>query len=196
MNVAIKPYPCCRGVHPAIDSALELNRRNNIGVEDIEKIKISVSEAHQFLLCTPLDIRLKPRNIVDAQFSIPWGVATALVRNTVNLEDYTPDSIKNEDILGLTAKVAIERDDSLKRDDKVDPTRVTISTKQGETHAALIEDTLGSIKRPMSFDDCAEKFMDCAKRIDKEKREKIIDFVDGLEELENIVELIELLAER
>ena len=46
MNVAIKPYPCCRGIHPAIDAALALKNENNIQKEDIKEIKIFTPFGH------------------------------------------------------------------------------------------------------------------------------------------------------
>jgi 2-methylcitrate dehydratase PrpD len=193
INVAIKPYPCCRGIHPAIDAALALAHEQDITAKNIQEIKILVSEEHHTLLCTPQGAKWKPRNPVDAQFSIPWGVATAIARRRVTLEDFTEAAIKNKDILELTNKMEVELDNTLVRLDKVDPTRVKITTKQGEVYSKHVEDPLGSLQRPMSFDDCAKKFRDCAKKLPDGKIDRLLELIGQLDQVTDIREIIELL---
>ncbi len=195
INVAIKPYPCCRGIHPAIDSALALKQEHHISPENMKEIRIYVSEDHHFLLCTPEDAKWRPRSPVDAQFSIPFGVATALVRNGVRLDDFTEEAVKSEGILDITAKMKVEIDHTLKRTDQVDPTRVEVTMKNGEIYSEQIEDPLGSLRRPMTFADCAGKFKDCAKRMDKEKNDRVIELIGKLEEVEDVAEIIGLLTD-
>jgi 2-methylcitrate dehydratase PrpD len=194
INVAIKPYPCCRGIHPAIDAALALVNEQNIKAENIQEIKIFVSEEHHFLLCTPHDAKWKPRNPVDAQFSIPWGVATAIAKKKVTLEDFTEVAIKSQDILEITKKIDVELDNTLKRVDKVDPTRVKITTKQEEVYSKHVEDPLGSLQRPMSFNDCAKKFRDCAKKLPEGKIGRLLELIAQLEQVTDIREIISLLC--
>ena len=194
INVAMKPYPCCRGIHPAIDSVLALVEEQNITAKHIQEIKLFVSEEHHFLLCTPRDAKWKPRNPVDAQFSMPWGVATAIARERVTLEDFTEAAIKSQDILEVADKIDVELDNTLERSNKVSPTRVKITTKQGEVYTKQVEDPLGSLRRPMSFDDCAKKFRDCAKKLDDEKSNSVIELIRKLEQVEDVGEIIGLLT--
>jgi 2-methylcitrate dehydratase PrpD len=196
VNVAIKPYPCCRGVHPSIDAALALAKDYGLAVEDIAAIRIAVTDDINFLLCTPLDAKCNPRNPVDAQFSIPWGVATALSNRGVLLEDFTQDAIENKVILDLANKVAVEVDNTLKKDEKVYPARIEIETKEGKSFSRHVVDPLGSIERPMSFDDCARKFKDCARMLPDEQINRAIELIGNLEELEDIGDLVELLTLR
>jgi 2-methylcitrate dehydratase PrpD len=194
INVAIKPYPCCRGVHPAIDAALALVGERNIKAEGVEKITLSVSEGHYHLLCEPEGAKLKPRNPVDAQFSIPWGVATAIVRKQVTLEDFTETAIKRQDILDLTKKMSIKIDSTLNRPVNIEPTRVEITTTQGNVYSKEVAHPLGSLERPMSFDDCATKFRDCAKQLSKEHTDRVIEFIGQLEQMADIKKLVNLLS--
>ena len=194
INVAIKPYPCCRGIHPAIDAALALVDEYNIKAEDVQEITLSVSEGHYHLLCEPEDAKLKPRNPVDAQFSIPWGVATAIVRKGVTLEHFTEAAVKSQDILGVASKISIEQDTTLNRSDKIEPTRVKITTKEGNAYSKEVEDPLGSLERPMSFDDCARKFRDCAKQLRDEQADRVIELIGRLEQVADIREFVRLLS--
>ncbi len=85
INVSIKPYPCCRGVHPFADAGLALASKYDIRPTDVESILIQCGEGTYGLLGSPLEFKAKPRNPVDSQFSIVWGVATALARHRVDL---------------------------------------------------------------------------------------------------------------
>jgi 2-methylcitrate dehydratase PrpD len=193
VNVAIKPYPCCRGIHPAIDAALELATEDNLGSEDIEEIVLTVTEAHMSLLCQPEDAKRSPRSPVDAQFSIPWGVASAIIGRRVGLDDFTEHAIANREVLDLTQKMRLEIDDSLSKPGP-DPTRVRMTAKNGKSFERVVQTPLGSLDRPMSFDDCATKFADCAKSLDASRVDKIIQLVAELEQLEDIRDIIRLLT--
>ncbi len=194
VNVVFKPYPCCRGIHPAIDAALALANDQEIKSEDVKQILLSVSDAHYSLLCKPENVKRAPRSPVDAQFSIPWGVATAIVRRQVGLEDFTSAAIANPAILDITHKMQLEVDQSLSRQDGVDPTRVKIFTKEGGAFAKEVEDPLGSLERPMSFEDCAQKFRDCANDLDRGRTERIIELIGRLEQTPDIRELVSMLS--
>ncbi len=192
VNVAIKPYPCCRGVHPAIDAALALVSEAGIQTRDIKSIALSVTDSHLALLCNPFESKKSPRSPVDAQFSIPWGVATAFVKGKVGLDDYTDNAIRNRDVLDITAKMSVDVDNSLHRPGP-EPTRVKVTTTDGSVLAKVVDSPLGSLERPMSFHDCANKFRDCSKGMDPERIESIITKVGELEQLRNMQELISLL---
>ncbi len=194
VHVAIKPYPCCRGVHPAIDAGLALAVENDIQPAEVEEIVLSVTEAHYSLLCEPAEAKRTPRNPVDAQFSIPWGVAVAVARRRVGLADYTAEAVTNREILDITCKMRVNVNNGLRRQDGVDPTRVKIHTKQGGVFIKEVENPLGSLERPMSFEDCARKFADCARDLDRGKIQSIIEFVGQLEKVEDVSEIIRLIV--
>ena len=193
MNVAIKPYPCCRGIHPAIDATLAIKNENNVKKEDIKEIVIYVTEAHYALLCSPEDAKRNPRNPVDAQFSIPWGVATAIANNRVTLDDYTETAIKSDAIKEITKKMRVEIDNGLRRPDKMEPTRIEIITSEEQSFSKVVEHPLGSLERPMTLEDCSRKFRDCAKRLGNEKMDRVIEMVGRLDESSDVDELFPLL---
>ena len=192
-NVAIKPYPCCRGIHPAIDACLAMVKEHDITPEKIEAVKVYVTEDIRFLLCSPLDAKRNPRNQVDAQFSVPWGVATALAKRRAVLFDFSDEAIADGTVLDITNKLTIEVDNSLRSGDKVSPARIEVRTKSGDVFVKEVIDPLGSIESPMSFDDCTKKFRDCAQILPKENLDKIIEMVSTLEKSSDIGKLIPLL---
>jgi 2-methylcitrate dehydratase PrpD len=193
VNVVIKPYPCCRGVHPAIDAGLELALEDKVRSEDIREIVLTVTKAHLALLCTPEDAKKSPRTPVDAQFSIPWGVASALVGRRVGLDDFTESSIRNRAVLEVTRKMRLEVDDALSKPGP-DPTRVKVIAREGKVFERMVQVPLGSLERPMSFEDCAAKFRDCAKDLDTASVDQLIELVGKLEQVEDIGKIIQLMT--
>jgi 2-methylcitrate dehydratase PrpD len=191
INVIFKPYPCCRGIHPAIDAALAIVRENNVAPDDVEEIVLTVTNAHQSLLCTPWEAKTAPRNPVDAQFSIPWGVATALSRQHVGLESFSETALEDKTILDFTSKMKLEVDPELERDKKCDPTRIRLTTRQNEVHVRQVEEPLGSLTNPMSYDDCAGKFKNCASGILPDKDiDAVIELIGRLEQLGDVEEIL------
>jgi len=70
--------------------------------------------------------------------------------------------------------------------------------KNGDEYVEEVEHCLGSIERPMTFDDCAAKFRECAasalKPIPDKTVEKVISLIQDLENLKDATEIIRLLA--
>ena len=198
INVSIKPYPCCRGIHPSIDAALTVVTKHDIKPQDVREITISTGEANHSLLCTPFEQKVKPRNPVDAQFSIPWGVATAIAKRRVTMEDYTEAAIMNRDMLDLTSKIKAEVDSNLNKPQGIEPARVRVVTRDGGVFSEQIHHPLGSPERPMSFDDCVKKFKDCAlypeKKLSDDQIDRLVSLIVELEQVEDIREIIKLIT--
>jgi 2-methylcitrate dehydratase PrpD len=195
-NVSIKPYPCCRGGHPSIDAALALRAKYNINPEEIKEILFATGAANYKLLCTPFEAKVRPRNPVDAQFSIPWGIATTLAKGRVTMGDYTSEAIADRDVLGLTGKLRAEIDHSLDNPRGIEPARIKVLMNNGDTFTEQVQLALGTPGRPMSFDDCIKKFEDIVSFtggwMNKENVKRAIDFVATLEKQVNATDLIGL----
>ncbi len=194
INVSIKPYPCCRGVHPSIDAALAIKAKHNINPKEIKEIRFATGAANYKLLCTPFDAKVKPRNPVDAQFSIPWGIATTLVKGRVTMGDYTPEAIKDKQVLELTGKLKAEVDHALDSPRGIEPARIEVIMNNGDTFSEQVQLALGTPSRPMSFDDCVKKFEDIISFtggwMKEDNVRKAIDFVANLEKKANVIDLV------
>jgi 2-methylcitrate dehydratase PrpD len=198
VNVSIKPYPCCRGIHTNIDATLGLVSANNIKPEDVREIRVFVDAGGYQMLSMPLEVKAKPRTVVDAQFSIPWGVATAIARGQVGIEHFTEAAITSPDILEVASKIKVVLDHSLDSSDKTPSGKVEIETKGGQILANRVDYPLGSPERPMSFDDCARKFRSCATlpavRLPDGQVEKAIELIGQLERVDDVGEVMRLLT--
>jgi 2-methylcitrate dehydratase PrpD len=192
VNVGDKPYPCCGFGHAFIDAILNLRARYHIQADQVREIQAYGGES-SYGLCVPLEIKRNPRNTVDAQFSLPWEIATALVKGKVTLDDFTEKAIRNAEVLQNARKVTGCLDPQMNRH-AVGPARVTLIMKDGKEYREEVEHCLGSIERPMTFADCADKFRECAplsiKPLPAGDVEKVIEMVRHLEELPDATEII------
>src|SRR4029450_5282529 len=78
-TIGYKPYPCCRDVHSAVDAVLQLRAKAQRPVSDIQSIRVGVTAPGYQMVCVPEPVRLAPRTIVEAQFSMPYTVAAAWI---------------------------------------------------------------------------------------------------------------------
>jgi 2-methylcitrate dehydratase PrpD len=196
-NISIKPYPACRGTHPAIDAALSLRRDRADRLPDIEGVVISVGKGTLGLLCEPFEAKTKPRNPVDAQFSVPWGVAVSLAKGRPGLLDYTDEAIKNPDFLAMTAKISVQNEPRFDGSG-LEPAEVTIKLKNGETFTALTELATGSPGNMLGYGDVVSKFSDCVKLNEKNisaaSADGIVQFVRGIDGEKDIREIFKYLV--
>jgi 2-methylcitrate dehydratase PrpD len=195
INITNKPYPCCGYTHPFIDAALVLKSRHDIKAGQINEIIAYGGQAAYGMTVSP--DKQVPRTIVDAQFSVPWTVATALVKGRVTVEDFTDESIKNENILNISRKTIGQLEPGYDRHG-VGPGKITIVMEDRTEYTEEVEHALGSIERPMTFEDCATKFRECSsssiKPLPADTVEKVIEMIGQLEKLDDATEPIRFLG--
>ena len=199
VDVGFKPYPCCGITHVFIDAMLAIVSEYDITPDDVEGITVFGGEAGREQ-CTPMEVKRNPRNFIDAQFSLPWTVATALVKGKPSIEHFTEAAIKSEDILKITPKINFEFDPNLTKHGAFDTGIVKVITKHGEVYSKQVDHPLGSPERALSFDDCAIKFMDCAsyaiKPISENRLERVVELIRRLDKLDDVTEIIRVISKK
>lgn len=103
-GTAIKPYPCCRFAHGAIDLAIAASPRHH--ERRAQNITVRIFRTNS------LNYRQVPINAVDAQFNLPYLTAVGLAYGNVRLVDLSADGIRREDVLALAKRITIVEDDA------------------------------------------------------------------------------------
>ena len=194
-NISFKPWPACRGTHTYIEAALNILKEHAPDPDDIVDVRVVVSSFNR-MLCEPENVKKAPQAVIDAKFSIPFTVATALRHKEVALEHFTPERLKDEKVLQLAQKIRYDLDPSL---GLRDATRgfLEIRTRANRTYAKRIDEAYGHPDNPVSYKDLVEKFMSCADKAKTKVPEKnlkeIVKRILALEELKDIRQLVELL---
>ena len=200
VNTSIKPYPCCKWTHQAIEAALGIVREDGVDPEAVEAVDVRLNRQAYNLVCEPMHLKRRPRSVVDAQFSVPFTVAAAIVRGGVSLDTFTEESIRDPEILEMAQRVEATVDPGIEAryGREIAPEIVEVRTTGGETHVRLVEHVRGSPHAPMSFDEVKEKFRGCtaysAKPVPMENVEEFFGAVTELEKLGDVSSLIEPLT--
>lgn len=193
-NVSFKPWPSCRGTHSYIDAVLQILDARKLKPNDIEGIKVVVSPVNK-MLCEPLERKQNPATAIDAKFSLPFVVATALHYGKVTLAHFTPEALSDQNVLEVARKVTYEVDPLLTLKEAMQGF-LQVNTKN-ETLSKKLEFAYGHPENPMSRDGLVAKFMDCAghsvKKISREKLNRVTELILNLEHVENISEITESL---
>jgi 2-methylcitrate dehydratase PrpD len=192
-NISFKAWPSCRGTHAYIEGALEILKEHNISPADIDNIKVIVGEKSiNRRLCEPLERKQRPANAIDAKFSIPFTVATALLHRGVTLNNFTPQALLDADVLSMAEKVTYEIDSKADWRDTAQG-YIEITLKNKEVKSKKIKFAYGHPQNPIDTESLTSKFMNCAsysvKEISGEKLERVMRMVMGLEGLHDIREL-------
>jgi len=196
VNLSFKPYPSCRYTHPFIDAALQLAKEHDLNAEDIKNITVYVGQSPH-PICEPLEVKCNPRTIVDAQFSIPYTVAVALVKRKVGIADFTPEAITHSEVIQVANKVTPKLDTRLSSR-VITPAIIEVELYDGKRYRAEVEYPKGHPQNPLSMEDISDKLKDgisyAAKLISTQQIEDVIQIIKHLDEVDDVSVIAKLLS--
>lgn len=187
-----KAYPCVKASHAAITGTIELVEEYDIRPEVVEEVTIYTNPKVLETCGKPFVIRTTPQ--VDAQFSIPYTVAVALTRRKVGLSDFEEGRIRDSKILQMASRVKVLVNTEFQAQTSVTgPVEIRIKTK-GRKEFVGKAFAKGTSHNPMTPDELARKFHDCAKYSAKPLSDADIAILKStLEELERVEDLDEMI---
>ncbi len=159
LHTAVKPHACCRYMQGPIDAILGLTREHSLEARQIRRIEVAILEAGWNIVADPREKKYNPESIVDAQFSMPFGAAVAVMDGAAGLDQFTTDKIRSPRVRELMTKVALVKDVRLEEAfPKEWPARVTIETENGGRFEKFVRYPKGDPENPLSWDEMAAKF--------------------------------------
>jgi 2-methylcitrate dehydratase PrpD len=194
LQVGFKPWPTTNHAHPFIDAALTLAASQPPGI--IAEVHIRGGNQIR-AFCEPLAVRQRPQTSVEAEDSIFFGVAKALVNRAVTLADFQPAGLRQPEAVRLAARMRYSVEPELGHAGIVE-----ITTASGERYTCRVDKALGDPTRPLTDAQLVAKFRDCAQHaanpLPPETLDQAIALIDGLEHLPDVRALTALLrgAER
>lgn len=185
LQIEFKPYSCARPIHNAIDCALEIQRKNKLDLGAIHSIVVrrhpDWSDYHR---------NTAPRTYHEAQVSLPYSVAVALVEGKALLAQYTNRKLGNAAVQRLMELTRIETDGRLPRGVSC---HTTITLASGQKFVSQVDYPKGSIQNPMSDQELGVKFESLAVPVVGAARAaRIADLVMHIERCNNVGELLRL----
>lgn len=156
LNVArcyIKPYACCRHLHPGLDAVIAIAREEGVAPGDIAAIEIGTYEiaaghAHGGWQDMP-----------SAQMNYRFCTALAAARERVGIADFDADVLTEANLSELAGKVDVRVDDACEADyPRLRSAKVLVRTKAGAEHRRYVDEPLGSARHPLSDEALLAKF--------------------------------------
>ncbi len=150
-ETAVKPYPSCRLTHGAIDAVLDLRDKVEPGLREAATIRLRLSPKAVQIVGEAVDRKLRPRNVVDGQFSVYFQVAAAWLDGRVDWSSY--ERLGEGAMEQLTSRITVEVEEAL----PLAGADVTI-TAGGREARQRVEQPLGEPERPVPWELLETKF--------------------------------------
>lgn len=189
MQVSIKPYACCRYMHGPIDCLFEIMRTHHPDPEQIERVYCGVLTGGRGLIADPIEQKRQANNVVEAQFSMPFGAAIALLTGKAGLSVFTDEWLRDPRVRALMQRVECYTSPEL---DEYYPAEWRASAKvqmvDGRELSASVRYALGDPHNPLSWEQLETRFHELVAPVivEENKRKEIIEKVRGLDNLERI----------
>ncbi len=192
----IKKYNAEFHSQSALEGILELRQAHQLRVEEVERVEIEIFDvAYHIIGGGEEGNKQQVQTKEEADHSLPYMVAVALLDGEVTPAQYVPERIRREDVQDLLRKVIVRPDEEMsKRFPEEMPCRIQIFLRSGQTLSIEKQDYEGFHTRPMSWESVQEKFERLASPfVSVQRRQEIVEAVARLEKLE-VRQLMELLA--
>lgn len=188
-ELSFKPYACGRPQHAMLDAAIaardQLQLRTSVDLAEIAAVSVTGPAAmvdEQFLGATH---KCRPTQIVEAQFTLPYLIAVAIVHGRVGITEVA--DIHDALVLDLAARI-----DGVATGQET--SGITIWLSDGRRATAKLEPPLGSPENRLSVEQLAMKFADCARHavrpLPDDAVPMAIQMIRHLEEVANVNELL------
>ena len=190
LRIAGKRYPVCHFSQAFLNALFELEAHHGLVRGDIDRVTCLVPEGVIDTICEPADRRMKPLNAHDAQESLPFVLAAAILNGGFTEVQLADDVVYDPRVYEMAKRISYEPYPDSKFPDSYD----------GEL---IVETTNGATLRNRNFADNLDfaaieaKFLDNAGRtIGAEAGARIEDAVMTLEDSDDIRSLTDLLGSR
>lgn len=194
LDIALKPYPCCHFNHAFIDCAAQLQERASFKTDEIARIECFVPAAAMPVVCEPPQTKRAPQSDYDAKFSLPYALASQLLRGHVDIDDFNEAAIREAAVLELAARVECVAEPTPEFPRRF-PGRLRITLRDGRILEHYEAINRGSAERPLDSAAVREKFLrNAARALPVAQAHSLMDAVDGLEKMREVGTLVRLCA--
>lgn len=185
----IKPWPTGALGHTAYTKMLDLIRGHDIRPADVARIKVRTKQSMHDVL-----FHHRPKSELEAKFSLEFGLATLLHERKITVAHFNDEFVMQAHLQATIGQVEYTTFPDAEAH-KLGYTGVTsfveIVLNDGRAVSGRLDFPKGSPANPMSYDEVADKFRDCAAlaRWPKTKTDEAIAMVKRLEMIDDVAEL-------
>ena len=188
-----KAYPVCRWAQPAMEAALALVREHRIDSHTIDEVRIE-----SFAEAIALGSQCRyPATTDEAQYSLPYPVAAALVFGAMGVAELEPAALRDPRVRRLVDGMQLREDGAFSRRFPAERyARVQVKLRDGRVLTSEPAVARGSAENPLSDEDMAAKYRALAEPVlGATRTARIAVLVGGLAEVPDVAPLLnDLLA--
>lgn len=188
LDLYFKPHACCRWAQPAIEGVQRIRARHTIDPAAVRTVRLITFEA-----ATRLGPVL-PADTEEAQYSLAWPVAAALVDGWVGPEQVSGARLADSQIRDLARRVeAVVSPDLERRFPAEALCEVELQMRDGTAYRSGVCGARGDPSDPLSADELRDKFRRIAEPVIGAGRADAIERVVASLEARNIEDLLSLI---
>jgi len=193
-NIAIKPFPMCHFVHAAADAAIALHGRG-LKPADIESIEALMPAGTMPVVCEPIAAKRRPASDYDAKFSLPYAVASGLLRGRLGLQELLPAAYTEPAALALMDRVRCSTD-TASTFPRHYSGELRVTLKNGEVLSHREPVNRGHAERPLSNAEIVAKYQaNATLHFSAERAQQVQQLLLALPQLADVSTLETLLAQ-
>ena len=182
MNIGIKRCACHINAHAPIEALQNLRTQMAFQPQEIREIVVSGIEK----LVTHHAI-YKPKDLMMAQYSIPFCVALSLYADPTDPESFNEKKLKDKKILAMMRKVKLKVDREIEQKGWDRAARVSVALANKQQRSELVIHFKGTPRNPMSQLDVEEKARKLTRVILPERRlGRLVEMVRSLEKIKDV----------
>ncbi|MQA64883.1 MAG: MmgE/PrpD family protein [Alphaproteobacteria bacterium] len=157
-GISIKPHPSGSLTHPGMTEMRTLIAKNDIKPGDVASVRVGTNQNMPNAL-----IHHRPTNELQAKFSMEFCMAILLLERKAGLAEFNDETVNRADVKAMIERIdfGVHPEAEAAGYDKM-TTIIEIALKDGRRIEGRADFGKGSPANPMSFDEVAEKFLDCA----------------------------------
>jgi 2-methylcitrate dehydratase PrpD len=191
-GVSIKPHPSGSLTHPGMAVMMELIRTHDIRADQVERVTVGTNHNMPNAL-----IHHRPKNELQAKFSMEFCMAILLLERRGGLEEFTDAVVNRPDVQAMIAKIdfGVNAEAEAAGFDRM-TTIVGIELADGRKVSGRADFGKGSPANPMTDAELSDKFRQCAAwgGVPAARAEAILETLWRIESLTDVNELTRLLG--
>ncbi|MFC2021424.1 MmgE/PrpD family protein, partial [Chloroflexota bacterium] len=183
----IKKYPCCGGSHRALDATLELVKEHNISYQQVDRVEVEISPYISQML-----IYSEAETGFQGKFSMEYVIAAAILDKNIVLGTFTDEKAHDPKTKEAMRKVKVVVHPEWSPG-AIYTSPVTIRLKDDSVYAKQIDNPGGSPEAPLSREELAAKYTDCAQGVlSAEQIKRSMELILNLEQMKDTRELMQI----
>jgi 2-methylcitrate dehydratase PrpD len=192
-GISFKPYPCGAVTHPGMEALRTAMQGAHWSAHDIERIVVRAGKNVWGPISYP-----RATTALEGKYCFPFLLAAIALRGECGRAEFRDDFVTSPEVQALQARIENRFDAAIDAQGyAIVRTELDVTLKDGRAFTLkAAQDYRGSPRNPMSDDDLAAKFGDCADGLlSPDRQEKLRAFIAAIDTAADVSPLLDLVGE-